>query len=82
MVFEHDLIFFWRLSLWGSSASAWSLTSGQAYTLDVKELFIQASNSVQTWENQLRADNVTCEGCVGSRGVNYCKCIPFSVYDV
>ena len=73
-IFGHNLFFFWRLSLWGSPASAWSLTSGQAYTLDVlnciKELFIQASNSVQTWANQLIADNVTREGCVGSRGVN------------
>ena len=69
-IFGHNLIFFVEIIPLGPPASAWSLTSGQAYSLDVKELFIQASNSALTWANQLRADKVTREECNGSRGVN------------
>ena len=68
-IFGHDLFFSGDYPF-GAPASAWSLTSGQAYSLDAKELFIKASNSVHTWANELIADNVTLEGCIGSRGVN------------
>ena len=71
--FGHDLIFLEIIPL-EAPCVCMVLTTGQAYSLDVlnciKELFIQASNSVQTWVNQLIADNVTREGCIGSRGVN------------